>query len=138
MSLSTTIATGTLLGGLLAVGAYVATAPSDQVSATVPVAPTYAPVPTPTITQVADCVSPAKLEHGACVTHKPGPTVTIPATPRQGGTTQAAGPQARTTSPAAPRAVAPTTPTTGGDDEGDDHEDDHDHDGDHGGDHGDD
>ncbi len=137
MSLSTTIATGTLLGGLLAVGVYATTAPSDQVSATVPVAPTYGPVPTPTVTQVADCVSPAKLEHGVCVTHKPGPTITIPAAAQPAGTTRA--PAARSTSSASrPQATTPTTdPTTGGghdDEHGDDEHDDHEPGDDHGGD----
>ncbi len=137
MSLSTTIATGTLLGGLLAVGVYATTAPSDQVSATVPVAPTYGPVPTPTVTQVADCVSPAKLEHGLCVTHKPGPTITIPAAAQPAGTTRAAAPAARTTSASRPAGTTPTTgPTSehGDDEHGDDEHDDHEPGDDHGGD----
>ncbi|MBM6400309.1 hypothetical protein [Phycicoccus sonneratiae] len=142
MSLSTTIATGTLLGAVLAGGVYAATAPSDQVSATVPVAPTFAPVPTPTVTKLADCLKPAKLEHGICVTHKPGPTVTLPAS--TGSTTRTTSSNART---APPSTHAPTTgptsgPVTDDDDHGDDDEhgddDDHDEDEDHGGDHDDD
>lgn len=119
MSLSTTIATGTLLGGLLAVGVYTATAPADQSSVRVPVAPTFAPVPTPTVTRLAGCTAPAKLEHGVCVTHRPGPTVTLPATVRPAtGTSSSSG---RTSRPAAPTAG----PVVADDreDEGEDHED---------------
>ncbi len=144
MSLSTTIATGTLLGGLLAAGVYAATAPSDQLSATVPVAPTFGPVPTPTITHVAKCVKPASLEHGVCVTHVPGPTITLPALPGP-ARVEAAAPRTSTTSsrPAATRTVPPATvtpptgPTTGDDGGDDEHDDDHgdDH---HGDDHDDD
>lgn len=149
MSLTTTIATGTLVGGLLAVGVYAATAPSDQVAATVKVAPSYPPVPTPTVTHLAGCTKPAKLEHGVCVTHVPGPTITLPArvvaaaparTVSQRTSAPTTGPVQR---PAATH--APTTgPTAGdddGDDEGEDHGDEHeDHDGDedHGGEHDDD
>ncbi|HMM97145.1 MAG: hypothetical protein IE926_16390 [Micrococcales bacterium] len=135
MSLSTTIATGTLLGGLLAVGVYAATAPSDQVAATVKVAPTFGPVPTPTVTHLAPCAAPAKLEHGVCVTHVPGPTFTVPASVRSSSSTSdrtaepTHGPTSR------PAATTPTTRPTTGDDDGDDHggEDDHDGDDDHGG-----
>ncbi|QKE84354.1 hypothetical protein [Arthrobacter sp. NEB 688] len=148
MSLSTTIATGTLVGGLLAVGVYAATAPSGQVAASVKVAPSSAPVPTPTVTHLAGCRKPAKLEHGVCVTHVPGPTVTLPA----------AVPAAAPARTVALRTSAPTTgptrrpattqaPTTGptaaddgdedeGEDHGDDEHDDEDHgDEDHGGEH---
>ena len=82
MSLATTIGAGTLLGGLLAVGVYTAIAPSDAVPASAHVVPTYAPVPTPTVTAEAkDCVAPAVLEDDECVVHQPGPTVTLPAVP---------------------------------------------------------
>lgn len=125
MSLSSTIATGTLLGGLLAVGVYVATAPSDAVTATVPVAPTFAPVPTPTVTELADCVAPAKLVKGVCVTRKPGPTVVLPAA--NGGSTSAGTSAGRTR----PASSAPTSgPVVDDRDEDDDHEDE-DHDEDH-------
>lgn len=142
MSLSTTIATGTLLGGLLAGGVYAATAPSDAVSANVPVAPTFAPVPTPTVTHLAGCLKPAKLEHGICVTHKPGPTITLPAS--TGSSQQASSTNGRSaTRTTQPSTSGPSTPpATDGDDEGEDHGDegdDHDEDDeDHGGDHDDD
>ena len=78
MSLATTIGAGALLGTVLAVGVYNVVAPSDAVPASVEVAPTYAPVPTPTVTEEAeDCVDPAVLEDDECVVHKPGPTVTL-------------------------------------------------------------
>lgn len=146
MSLTTTIATGTLVGGLLAVGVYAATAPSDQVAATVKVAPSYPPVPTPTVTHLAGCAKPAKLEHGACVTHVPGPTITLPATNvaaapartvSQRTTTRTTAP---TTGPAQRPAAthAPTTGPTAGDDDGDDeHEDEGEDHGDEHEDHGD-
>ncbi|MGG5257428.1 hypothetical protein [Phycicoccus avicenniae] len=133
MSLATTIATGTLAGGLLAVGVYAVTAPPDQSAVRQPVAPTYAPVPTPTVTHLAGCTAPARLEHGVCVTHKPGPTVTLPATSRAAsGTTTSAG---RTARPA-----APTTGPAVADDREDDHCDDQDDEdtGDDGGEHEDD
>jgi hypothetical protein len=123
VSLSTTIAAGTLLGGLLAGGVYAATAPSDQVPATSRVAPTYGPVPTPVLTELADCEEPATLEDGVCVTNVPGPTVTLPATtrPAPAGTAEHSGP-----------AKAPSTSgsrdTRGGDDATeDDHATDDDH-----------
>ncbi|GIL33956.1 hypothetical protein [Phycicoccus sp. DTK01] len=150
MSLTTTIATGTLVGGLLAVGVYAATAPSDQVAATVKVAPSYPPVPTPTVTHLAACAKPAKLEHGACVTHVPGPTITLPATNVAAAPARTVSQRTttRTTAPTTgpverPAAThAPTTGPTAGDDEheGEDHGDEHeDHgDEDHGGEHDDD
>ena len=82
MSLATTIGAGALLGTVLAVGVYNVVAPSDAVPASVEVAPTYAPVPTPTVTEEAeDCVDPAVLEDDECVVHKPGPTVTLAPAP---------------------------------------------------------
>ena len=44
--------------------------PDDMGRAAAPAAPTFAPVPTPTVTQLADCTPPAKLEKGVCVTTK--------------------------------------------------------------------
>ena len=82
MSLATTVGAGALLGSILAVGVYSALAPSDQSLASAPVVPTYAPVPTPTITRLADgCDAPAVLEGGECVVHQPGPTVTLAPAP---------------------------------------------------------
>ena len=83
MSLATTIGAGTLLGTVLAIGVYTAVAPDDTVPAAVEVAPTYGPVPTPTVTVEAEgCADPAVLEDGECVVHAPGPTVTVtPAAP---------------------------------------------------------
>lgn len=78
MSLATTVGAGALLGTVLAVGVYTAVAPADQVPASVEVAPTYDPVPTPTVTvEAEDCESPAVLEDDECVVHEPGPTVTV-------------------------------------------------------------
>lgn len=88
MSLATTIGAGALLGTVLAVGVYNVVAPSDAVPASVEVAPTYAPVPTPTVTEEAeDCVDPAVLEDDECVVHKPGPTVTLAPAPAPATTT---------------------------------------------------
>jgi hypothetical protein len=83
VSLATTIGAGTLLGTVLAIGVYTAVAPDDTVPAAVEVAPTYGPVPTPTVTVEAEgCADPAVLEDGECVVHAPGPTVTVtPAAP---------------------------------------------------------
>jgi len=82
VSLATTIGAGALLGTVLAVGVYNVVAPSDAVPASVEVAPTYAPVATPTVTEEAeDCVDPAVLEDDECVVHKPGPTVTLAPAP---------------------------------------------------------
>lgn len=88
MSLATTIGAGALLGTVLAVGVYNVVAPSDAVPASVEVAPTYAPIPTPTVTEEAeDCVDPAVLEDDECVVHKPGPTVTLAPAPAPATTT---------------------------------------------------
>ncbi len=82
MSLATTIGAGTLLGTVLAIGVYTAVAPDDTVPAAVEVAPTYGPVPTPTVTvEAEDCADPAVLEDGECVLHAPGPTVTVTPAP---------------------------------------------------------
>ncbi|QIM20517.1 hypothetical protein G7075_04175 [Phycicoccus sp. HDW14] len=135
MSLSSTIATGTLVGSLLAVGVYATTGPPDRAATTVPVAPTFAPVPTPTVTHLAGCRAPAKLEHGVCVTHEPGPVVVLPAAPRSSGTGTSSSGRSR------PATKAPTSDPVAGDDHEDDESDepeDHDGDEDHGGDHEDD
>lgn len=90
MSLATTIGAGALLGTVLAVGVYNVVSPADTVPASVGVAPTYAPVPTPTVTEQAeDCVDPAVLEDDECVVHVPGPTITV--APATGPSTREAG-----------------------------------------------
>jgi hypothetical protein len=112
VSLATTIGAGTLLGTVLAIGVYTAVAPDDTVPAAVEVAPTYGPVPTPTVTVEAEgCADPAVLEDGECVVHAPGPTVTVtPAAP-------------------APAPVAAARATSDGyaEHEGGEHEDEHEH-----------
>ncbi len=101
MSLATTIGAGTLLGTVLAVGIYAAVAPDDPVPAAVEVAPTFGPVPTPTVTVEADdCVDPAVLEDDECVVHEPGPTVTAPPAPTPGPQVAAPAAAARVTSDA--------------------------------------
>jgi hypothetical protein len=133
MSLATTIGAGTLLGGLLAVGVYTAIAPSDAVPASVHVAPTYAPVPTPTVTvEAEDCVAPAVLEDDECVVHQAGPTTTLPAMPVAPARTHDA-----TTAPRGDDDADDQKGTEAGDDDsqGEDqeseHESDHHDDGDH-------
>ncbi len=118
MSLATTIGAGTLLGGILAVGVYSALAPADTVSASVPAAPTYAPVPTRTVSvESEDCVGKAVLVGDECVLHVPGPTVTIPAatTARAEESHSSSG---TTTTSAPPRTAGPATTTTAGSDDG--------------------
>jgi hypothetical protein len=110
VSLATTIGAGTLLGTVLAIGVYTAVAPDDTVPAAVEVAPTYGPVPTPTVTVEAEgCADPAVLEDGECVVHAPGPTVTV--------------------TPAAPAPAAAARATSDGyaEHEGGEHEDEHEH-----------
>ncbi len=110
MSLTTTIGVGALLGAVAAFAVYTAAAPGDEALAAAPAVPTFAPVPTPTVTQTAeDCESPAVLTKGECVITKPGPRVVV---------TDPA-PQQRTT---APRVAAPT-----GDDDAEHEEEDEDH-----------
>ena len=71
MSLSTSIAAGTLLGAVAAFAVYTATAPGED-AVVAPVAAVVAPVPTPTVTQLADgCEPPAVLTGDECVTHDP-------------------------------------------------------------------
>ena len=112
MSLTTTIGVGALLGGVAAFAVYTATAPGDEALASAPAVPTFAPVPTPTVTQTAEgCESPAVLTGGECVITTPGPRVVV--------TDPAPG--QRTT---APRAAAPADDD---DHEGDDEHEDEDH-----------
>jgi len=121
VSLTTTIGVGALLGGVAAFAVYTATAPGDEALAAAPAVPTFAPVPTPTVTQTAEgCESPAVLTGGECVITTPGPRVVV---------TDPA-PRERTT---APRAAAPVGDDDheGEDHEGDDHEDDDHEDEDH-------
>ena len=76
MSLIRAVTAGTLVGAVAALGIYVALGPEDLGRPGVPATPTFAPVPTPTVTRLADCTPPAVLRKGLCVTTKPGPTVT--------------------------------------------------------------
>lgn len=130
MTLTRAVSAGTLVGAAAALAIYAAAGPEDLGRVAAPAAPTSAPVPTPTVTQLADCVAPAVLEEGVCVTTKPGPVVVVPdPAPRAPATT--------------PRNTAPTTTTAVPDEkvevEADDHEDEpddehEDDDGRHGGD----
>ena len=70
MSLIRTVTAGALVGSVAALGIFVSLGPDDMGRAAAPAAPTYAPVPTPTVTQLADCAPPAKLKKGVCVTTK--------------------------------------------------------------------
>ncbi|HET7820204.1 MAG TPA: hypothetical protein VFL10_01660 [Ornithinibacter sp.] len=88
MSLIRAVTTGSLVGVATAVGIFVAAGPDDLGRVAAPAAPTFAPVPTPTVTQLADCEKPAVLKKGICVTTKPGPKVTA-AAPSSGSTTSA-------------------------------------------------
>ena len=116
MSLPFAVGAGTLVGAVAALGIYSAIGPDDLGHASAPAAPTFAPVPTPTVTQLADCIAPAVLKKGVCVTTEPGPRITsAPPAPSAPTTVQ------RTT-----RAPAATTePAEEHDDDGD-HEDEHD------------
>lgn len=70
MSLIRTVTAGALVGSVAALGIFVSLGPDDMGRAAAPAAPTYAPVPTPTVTELADCTPPAKLKKGVCVTTK--------------------------------------------------------------------
>ncbi len=70
MSLIRTVTAGALVGSVAALGIFVSLGPDDMGRAAAPAAPTFAPVPTPTVTQLADCTPPAKLKKGVCVTTK--------------------------------------------------------------------
>ncbi len=143
MSLATTIGASTLLGGLLAVGVYTAMAPADQVPASLPATPTYAPVATPTVTQEADdCVAPAVLEHDECVVHKPGPTITLAPVTQAPATHQAtessSGHTSRPSATYDSREQSEDRDDDAYEHEDGEHEDEHDGDHDGGGEHGDD
>ena len=132
MSLATTIGAGTLLGGLLAVGVYTAIAPSDAVPASVHVAPTYAPVTTPTVTvEAEDCVAPAVLEGDECVVHQAGPTTTLPAMPVAPARTHDATTAARGDDDADDQDGTEAGDDSQGEDQESEHESDHHDDGDH-------
>ncbi|HET7761215.1 MAG TPA: hypothetical protein VFL46_02575 [Phycicoccus sp.] len=132
MSLATTIGAGTLLGGLLAVGVYTAIAPSDAVPASVHVAPTYAPVPTPTVTvEAEDCVAPAVLEGDECVVHQAGPTTTLPAMPVAPARTHDATTAPRGDDDADEQNGTEAGDDSHGEDQESEHESDHHDDGDH-------
>jgi hypothetical protein len=101
------------VGAVAALSLYNSMGPDDMGRAAVAAPPTFAPVPTPTVTQLADCVAPAVLTKGICVTTKPGPRVVVQdPTPRAPAT--------------APRTSRPATTDEGTDereDDDDDHED---------------
>lgn len=111
MTLTRAVSAGTLVGAAAALAIYAAAGPEDLGRVAAPAAPTSAPVPTPTVTQLADCVAPAVLEKGVCVTTKAGPVVVVPdPTPRAPATT--------------PRSTPPTTTAVPDEKvEADDHED---------------
>ena len=120
MSLSTSIAAGTLLGAVAAFAVYTATAPGED-AVVAQVAAVVAPVPTPTVTQLADgCEPPAVLTGDECVTTTPGRRIVG---------TAPAGPSSTTTS--AGRTAGDRADADDRDDDDDDHDDDGD---DHGGD----
>ena len=123
MSLVRAVIAGTLVGAVGALVIYVATGPDDFGRAAEPATPTFAPVPTPTITELADCIPPEVLKNGFCVTTKPGPKVT--ATVRSTGSSTSSSPR---TAPRPAPAPAPTEQQAGepGDDDGDEPDDDHD------------
>ena len=111
MTLTRAVSAGTLVGAAAALAIYAAAGPEDLGRVAAPAAPTSAPVPTPTVTQLADCVAPAVLEEGVCVTTTPGPVVVVPdPAPRAPATT--------------PRSTPPTTTAVPDEKvEADDHED---------------
>jgi len=124
VSLVRAVTTGTLVGAATAIGIFVTAGPDDLGRAAAPVAPTFAPVPTPTVTQLADCTPPAVLTKGVCVTTKPGPKITV-AAPSTSSPTSAPRTAPRTAPDPAP---APAPAATAEQDPSDDdsHEDDHD------------
>ena len=65
-----TVPPGAVGGPVAALGIFVSIGPDDMGRAAAPAAPTFKPVPTPTVTQLADCTPPAKLKKGVCVTTK--------------------------------------------------------------------
>lgn len=111
MSLVRTVTAGALVGSVAALGIFVSVGPDDMGRAAAPAAPTYAPVPTPTVTQLADCTPPAKLKKGVCVTTKVvsnsaavAPTVAPTTAPRS-------TPRTSPTAKASPTATATVTVT---------------------------
>ncbi len=126
MSLVRAVTTGTLVGAATAIGIFVTAGPDDLGRAAAPVAPTFAPVPTPTVTQLADCTPPAVLTKGVCVTTKPGPKITVAAPSTSSPTPRTAPRTAPDPAPApAPAATAEQDPSDD-DSHEDDHEDEHD------------
>jgi hypothetical protein len=118
VSIVRAVTVGSLVGAAAALGIYASMGPDDMGRAAVPAPPTFAPVPTPTVTRLADCTPPAVLTKGVCVTTKPGPKVTVAApAPRSATTTSA-----RTTAPVAAEERDDDEHEDDGDDE---HEDEH-------------
>ena len=109
MSLVRAVVLGTLVGAVAALAIFVSIGPDDLGRAAVPAAPTFAPVPTPTVTELADCTPPAVLKKGVCVTTKPGPKLVVP------------DPVSRR----APTTAARTAPDPGVSDDQQEHDDDH-------------
>jgi len=93
VSLIRTVTAGALVGSVAALGIFVSLGPDDMGRAAAAAPPTFAPVPTPTVTQLAGCKPPAKLKKGVCVTTK---VVTSTAAVVSTGAPTSAG---RTTSP---------------------------------------
>jgi hypothetical protein len=122
VSLIRAVTTGSLIGVATAVGIFVAAGPDDLGRAAAPAAPTFAPVPTPTVTELADCEKPAVLKKGVCVTTKPGPRITV-AAPAGGGSTTSAPRTAPRTAPA-PAPASTHQDQEPADDHGDDEHDD--------------
>ena len=105
MSLIRTVTAGALVGSVAALGIFVSIGPDDMGRAAAPAAPTFAPVPTPTVTQLADCTPPAKLKKGVCVTTK---VVTRTAAVASTGAPTSSP---RTTPRTSPRTAPTPTPT---------------------------
>lgn len=122
MSIVRAVTVGSLVGAAAALGIYASMGPDDMGRAAEPAPPTFAPVPTPTVTQLADCTPPAVLTKGVCVTTKPGPKVTVAAAPAPRSTTTTSG---RT---AAPPVVATEDRDDDEHDDGDDEHEDDEHD----------
>lgn len=122
MSLIRTVTAGTFVGSVAALGIFVSVGPDDMGRAAAPAAPTFAPVPTPTVTQLADCTPPAKLKKGICVTTKVV-SVYAPAVSSAGSPTSA--PRATPISAPSPTATEPSEEPRGEDER--DHRGDDDH-----------